>query len=119
MGLTFTKLFSWLFAKKEMRIVMVGLDAAGKTTILYKLKLGKIVTTIPTIGFNVETIEYKNISFTVWDVGGYEAQSRDDDSLFHVDFGFILGRDPKPFPPTMKLCKEMVEAMGRAERYLT
>jgi ADP-ribosylation factor 1/2 len=82
---------------------MVGLDAAGKTTILYKLKLGElpkwlkcceffsrcwtvvmwkvflltrkkislsssgeIVTTIPTIGFNVETVEYKNISFTVW-----------------------------------------------------
>lgn len=48
----------------------VGLDAAGKTTILYKLKLGEIVTTIPTIGFNVETVEYKNICFTVWDVGG-------------------------------------------------
>ncbi|KAL6007020.1 hypothetical protein ACLOJK_032516 [Asimina triloba] len=72
MGLTFTKLFSRLFAKKEMRILMVGLDAAGKTTILYKLKLGEIVTTIPTIGFNVETVEYKNISFTVWDVGGQD-----------------------------------------------
>lgn len=36
-----------------------GLDAAGKTTILYKLKLGEVVTTIPTIGFNVETVEYK------------------------------------------------------------
>jgi|EP00769_Ergobibamus_cyprinoides_P000310 ADP-ribosylation factor protein 1 len=51
---------------------MVGLDAAGKTTILYKLKLNEIVTTIPTIGFNVETVEYKNISFTVWDVGGQD-----------------------------------------------
>lgn len=61
----------WL-GKKEMRILMVGLDAAGKTTILYKLKLGEIVTTIPTIGFNVETVEYKNISFTVWDVGGQD-----------------------------------------------
>lgn len=50
MGLSFAKLFSKLFAKKEMRILMVGLDAAGKTTILYKLKLGEIVTTIPTIG---------------------------------------------------------------------
>jgi GTPase SAR1 family protein len=50
MGLSFTKLFSRLFAKKEMRILMVGLDGAGKTTILYKLKLGEIVTTIPTIG---------------------------------------------------------------------
>lgn len=41
---------------------------------------------------------------------------RDDGRLFHVDFGFILGKDPKPFPPPMKLCKEMVEAMGGAER---
>lgn len=48
MGLFITKLFA--FHKKEMRILMVGLDAAGKTTILYKLKLGEIVTTIPTIG---------------------------------------------------------------------
>lgn len=51
---------------------MIGLDAAGKTTILYKLKLGEIVTTIPTIGFNVETVTYKNILFTIWDVGGQD-----------------------------------------------
>ena len=50
MGNIFTNLFKGLFGKKEMRILMVGLDAAGKTTILYKLKLGEIVTTIPTIG---------------------------------------------------------------------
>merc|ERR1711982_94960 len=42
------------------------------TTVLYKLKLGEVVTTIPTWGFNVETVEYKNISFTVWDVGGQD-----------------------------------------------
>jgi len=72
MGLAFTKFWQRLFGKKEMRILMVGLDAAGKTTILYKLKLGEVVTTIPTIGFNVETVEYKNISFTVWDVGGQD-----------------------------------------------
>ncbi|KMP04158.1 ADP-ribosylation factor [Coccidioides immitis RMSCC 2394] len=64
MGMTFSKLFDSIWRKKEMRILMVGLDAAGKTTILYKLKLGEIVTTIPTIGFNVETVEYKNIQFT-------------------------------------------------------
>ena len=73
MGNSFAKVFSKIFGgKKEMRILMVGLDAAGKTTILYKLKLGEVVTTIPTIGFNVETVEYKNISFTVWDVGGQD-----------------------------------------------
>eukprot|EP00871_Galdieria_phlegrea_P002413 jgi/Galph1/3172/GphlegSOOS_G1851.1 len=50
MGLVFTKLYQRLFGKREVRILMVGLDAAGKTTILYKLKLGEIVTTVPTIG---------------------------------------------------------------------
>eukprot|EP00827_Trimyema_finlayi_P000794 TRINITY_DN1227_c0_g1_i1.p3 TRINITY_DN1227_c0_g1~~TRINITY_DN1227_c0_g1_i1.p3 ORF type:complete len:187 (+),score=82.97 TRINITY_DN1227_c0_g1_i1:64-561(+) len=50
----------------------LGLDAAGKTTILYKLKLGEVVSSVPTIGFNVETVEYKNIKFTVWDVGGQD-----------------------------------------------
>merc|ERR1711937_77111 len=55
-----------------MRIVMVGLDAAGKTTVLYKSKLGEVQATIPTIGFNVETVEYKNIKFTVWDIGGQD-----------------------------------------------
>merc|ERR1711953_1075440 len=69
-GLAFTKIWQRMIGKQEMRILMVGLDAAGKTTILYKLKLGEVVTTIPTIGFNVETVEYKFISFTVWDVGG-------------------------------------------------
>ncbi|CAL8263086.1 unnamed protein product [Merluccius merluccius] len=72
MGLSISSIFTRLFGKKQMRILMVGLDAAGKTTILYKLKLGEIVTTIPTIGFNVETVEYKNICFTVWDVGGQD-----------------------------------------------
>ncbi|XP_056679128.1 ADP-ribosylation factor 1-like [Monodelphis domestica] len=72
MGNIFANSFKGLFGRKEMRILMVGLDAAGKTTILYKLKLGEIVTTIPTIGFNVETVEYKNITFTVWDVGGQD-----------------------------------------------
>ena len=50
MGNIFGNLLKSLIGKKEMRILMVGLDAAGKTTILYKLKLGEIVTTIPTIG---------------------------------------------------------------------
>ncbi len=85
-----------------MRILMVGLDAAGKTTILYKLKLGGKSSQLSLLlvrqplpaslkrtlssavlyltadvfwsqtGFNVETVEYKNIQFTVWDVGGQD-----------------------------------------------
>jgi ADP-ribosylation factor protein 1 len=65
MGNTFMSLLSGLFKNKEARILMVGLDAAGKTTILYKLKLDENVTTIPTIGFNVETVQYKKVTFTV------------------------------------------------------
>merc|ERR1712109_323801 len=72
MGGFFAKALDAIKGKTEHRILMVGLDAAGKTTILYKLKLAEVVTTIPTIGFNVETVEYKNINFIVWDVGGQD-----------------------------------------------
>ncbi|XP_078103740.1 uncharacterized protein LOC144516382 [Sander vitreus] len=70
MGVIVSQLFSRFTSRTPVRILMVGLDAAGKTTLLYRLKLAEVVSTIPTIGFNVETVEYKNISFTVWDVGG-------------------------------------------------
>lgn len=72
MGIPLSTIFDSWFSKKEMRILMVGLDAAGKTTILYKLKLGEVVSSVPTIGFNVEKVQYKNISFTVWDIGGQD-----------------------------------------------
>jgi ADP-ribosylation factor 1/2 len=64
--------FSNMFKKKNATILMVGLDAAGKTTILMKLKLNETKETVPTIGFNVETVEYRNVKFHVWDVGGQE-----------------------------------------------
>uniref|UniRef100_A0A803N4H8 ADP-ribosylation factor 1 n=1 Tax=Chenopodium quinoa TaxID=63459 RepID=A0A803N4H8_CHEQI len=70
MGILFTRLFSSLFGNKEARILVLGLDNAGKTTILYRLQMGEVVSTIPTIGFNVETVQYKNIKFQVWDLGG-------------------------------------------------
>ena len=59
-----------LWSKKEIRILILGLDNAGKTTLLYRLKIGEVVTTIPTIGFNVESVTYKNLNFNVWDLGG-------------------------------------------------
>ena len=50
MGGSVSSMFAWMWGNKEARILMVGLDAAGKTTILYQLQLGETVTTIPTIG---------------------------------------------------------------------
>ncbi len=72
MGFLFSKVWTKLLGKKDVRMLMVGLDAAGKTTILYQLKMGETVKTIPTIGFNVETLDYKGLNFTVWDVGGQD-----------------------------------------------
>ncbi|ETS64753.1 hypothetical protein PaG_00711 [Moesziomyces aphidis] len=73
MGVTFSSMFSKLAfwnKNEDVRILMLGLDSAGKTTILYRLQIGEVVSTIPTIGFNVETVTYKNIKFQVWDLGG-------------------------------------------------
>lgn len=63
MGIMMSKLFESLFGSKEVRILILGLDNAGKTTILYRLQneSDEAVQTIPTIGFNVETLQYKNI----------------------------------------------------------
>ena len=72
MGLWFSKIYRLVKGPKPARILMVGLDAAGKTTISQRLKFGETVTTIPTIGFNVDEIEYGNIKFTVWDIGGQD-----------------------------------------------
>lgn len=75
MGLWLSKIWN-LFSElgnTQARILMLGLDAAGKTTVLYKLKLNETVSTIPTIGFNVETVTpVKNLTLTIWDVGGQE-----------------------------------------------
>nr|ACO14774.1 GTP-binding ADP-ribosylation factor homolog 1 protein [Caligus clemensi] len=62
--------FKGLFGSKELRILILGLDGAGKTTLLYRLQVGEVVNTIPTIGFNVEQVVYDNIKFQVWDLGG-------------------------------------------------
>lgn len=70
MGILFSRILGRLIGSKEVRILILGLDNAGKTTILYRLHQGEVVTTIPTIGFNVETVTYKNIKFQVWDLGG-------------------------------------------------
>lgn len=60
MGSALSLFSKLLWSRKELRILILGLDNAGKTTLLYRLKIGEVVTTIPTIGFNVESITYRN-----------------------------------------------------------
>src|SRR5574343_1503007 len=70
MGVLFTRIFSTLFGKNEIRILILGLDNAGKTTLLNKLQLSAVTETVPTIGFNLETVTYNNLQLQVWDLGG-------------------------------------------------
>ncbi|WFC98690.1 hypothetical protein MYAM1_001422 [Malassezia yamatoensis] len=70
MGVAFSRLWNTLFGQQELKICILGLDNAGKTTLMYKMTLGSVVATAPTIGSNTETFEYKNLKFMLWDVGG-------------------------------------------------
>ncbi|CAR24951.1 ADP-ribosylation factor 3 [Lachancea thermotolerans] len=72
MGNSISRVMVKMFGYREMKILMLGLDNAGKTTILYKLKLNKIKTSAPTVGFNVETVSFRNVKFNMWDVGGQD-----------------------------------------------
>jgi len=72
MGNTISYYIKKLFHKQEARLLMIGLDGAGKTTILYHLYHGKCIQTIPTVGFNVETYRCGNIFTTIWDIGGQQ-----------------------------------------------
>ncbi len=65
-------LMNWAFAGKKASILILGLDGSGKTTLLYRLKTNETSCTIPTIGFNVEEIQYGSLTFTCFDIGGQD-----------------------------------------------
>jgi small GTP-binding protein len=90
MGLLFSDTFKKWFRNRETRILMLGLDAAGKTTVLYKLKLGEHIKTITTIGFNVESLEYKGFHMNIWDVGGQDRIRALWRHYFHNTQGLIF-----------------------------
>eukprot|EP00054_Salpingoeca_dolichothecata_P014682 m.83356 g.83356 ORF g.83356 m.83356 type:complete len:180 (+) comp21116_c0_seq2:95-634(+) len=72
MGVLLSRLLA-LWGKEEHKVIIVGLDNAGKSTILYQLLLNEVVVTSPTIGSNVEEVVYKNLHFCMWDIGGQES----------------------------------------------
>ena len=73
MGFVLSKIMDLFASHGEVKVILVGLDNAGKTTTLYKLLLNEVVVTAPTIGSNVEEVQYKNIKFVMWDLGGQES----------------------------------------------
>ncbi|XP_008111756.1 putative ADP-ribosylation factor-like protein 5C [Anolis carolinensis] len=71
MGQLFAKLLS-VFGSREHKVIIIGLDNAGKTTILYQFLMNEVVHTSPTIGSNVEEIVMRKTHFLMWDIGGQE-----------------------------------------------
>jgi len=84
MGMMFSRLWASLFGEREYKVIVVGLNNAGKTTTLYKLLLEEVVYSPPTIGSNVEEYTYKNVKFVIWDIGGQQ-QSRSTWSTYFVN----------------------------------
>jgi GTPase SAR1 family protein len=68
MGNIFGNLFTGLFGEQEIKTIMLGLDFSGKTTILFKMKYGVMVHTIPTMSFNIDTVEYMHVKFNIMDI---------------------------------------------------
>ncbi len=74
MGFLFSKILEFFTKNRNnFKIIILGLQEAGKTTILYRLSLGQFVQTSPTIGSNVEELTYNNVKFQAWDLGGQES----------------------------------------------
>ena len=68
---------NYLLGKSDesLKIIVAGLPGAGKTTLLYKLSLGEVIVTEPTVGSNVETVQHSSgLRMEVWDVGGADKQ---------------------------------------------
>ena len=70
MEFLFTKFYELVKGPTSAHILMVGLDFAGKTAIIQYLRYGEVVPTIPTMCYNVESIEFKGITLTIWELGG-------------------------------------------------
>ena len=104
-----------LFGKKEVKNLMLGLDNAGKTTILYQLKMGETVKTIPTNGFNIETIEYKKVLFTIWDVGGQDKIKVTWEHYYQNTDGLIFVVDSNDQDKIVKAAEELKKLLAEEE----
>ena len=128
MGSFFTSLLDKFSGLQDARILLLGLDGAGKTTILYRLRLGENIHSIPTVGFNVEHVVYKKIDMTMWDVGGQDKIRRlwkhyytGTDAIIFVVDGEYAWRGVTPYryvssSPSMSVAALLVDTRSTAPR---
>ena len=67
---------------EPLKVCVLGMQNSGKTTILYKLSLGEVIVTHPTVGSNVEEVTHENLKMQVWDLGGQEKLRSHWDAYF-------------------------------------
>mmetsp|Transcript_20722 Transcript_20722/g.51935 ORF Transcript_20722/g.51935 Transcript_20722/m.51935 type:complete len:179 (+) Transcript_20722:135-671(+) len=115
MGLLLSKLLSYLTSGGNYKVIIVGLDNAGKTTTLYKLNLGEVVVTQPTIGSNVEEVVYKNARFECWDLGGQESLRQSWTSYYANAHAVILVIDSTDRERISKVKDELERLVANAE----
>ncbi|KAI3647552.1 hypothetical protein MP228_007773 [Amoeboaphelidium protococcarum] len=114
MGILLSRLSRLLWRNEEYKIVLVGLDNAGKTTILYKLFMNQVVATTPTIGSNVEEFVYKNIKFIMWDLGGQEGL-RATWSTYYINTKAVIMVIDSTDKDRIDVCKQELHRMMENE----
>ncbi|KAH8084051.1 ADP-ribosylation factor family-domain-containing protein [Filobasidium floriforme] len=90
MGVTFSQVWARLFSSKEVKLLILGLDAAGKTTILYKITTGEVVAAAATVGSNHEVYTYKNMKLGLIDIAGQSSHRQSWSQYFQATSGVIL-----------------------------
>lgn len=116
MGIAFAKLLQNLFGKRQARVVMVGLDAAGKTTILHHMAFGETIETLPTIGFTLQTVKQGKLEFNVWDIGGQTELRHLWQHYYRNADGVIFVVDSADLLESRKLeAKEALEGVSESE----
>lgn len=113
MGLLLSKIWS-LFGNEEHKLLLVGLDNAGKTTILYQLLLGETVHTRPTIGSNVEEFVWKNLRFVMWDLGGQQSL-RSAWNTYFTNSEFVIMVVDSTDRQRLSLCRDELHQMLKHE----
>lgn len=111
MGGLISAISSWISGKQEVRVLILGLDSAGKTTILYRLSLDQAVTQVaPTVAFNLETVEVGNLKLNIWDLGG-QIQLRPFWRLYYKDTNGIVFVIDSADRERIDICAEQLNAL--------
>lgn len=103
--------------EKEVRILMLGLDNAGKTTILKKFTGEDVSTISPTLGFNIKTLEHKGFNLNIWDVGGQKSLRSYWRNYFETTDGLIWVVDSADRRRLLD-CKQELHQLLQEERLL-